>query len=705
MIFDSSMEHAAEAGRRWAEREQHRQAQEGRSQAEIETPERIQMRLDRLAMHARQRQAAMVESHSPGEVANVVETVGLERVLGEPEFRGVAFLDLALAVSRFVGRIVIRSSPTVGRGFGTGFMVSPRLLLTNNHVLPTAQLARFSEVEFDYQYDRFRRLMPSVYFALEPASFFMTDKELDFTLVAVSQSSRDGRKLDPYGWSRLIAAEGKALIGEPLNIIQHPRGQPKQIVFRSNKLIDLFDQFAHYTTDTEPGSSGSPVYNDQWELVALHHSGVPRRDPDGRLMTKDGGLWPLGGDPDDLDWVANEGIRVSSLVRHIEQQALSDAQSQLRKELLESEPPDPREAMAREQTPPPPRRPPVDGKAGEGEDRSQVSFTVPLTITVSLGAAGQEGGATPRIAIAPDPVIPGIPEDPESPTSPSPEERQALAELEEARLRPYYDAAADAEAREAYWAALDPTAFDPAGLFQAVHEILKGTHRPTLPYRPAVHVYPWVDLRPGPQPTVRSIYSNKGFDPRELIEADFRVEAERAEMAARMESLPGRMSTEAALEALEASLPYNCEHVVPQSWFAKKEPMRGDLHHLFTCEMRCNSFRGNTPYFDFPDFEEAVRDDCGKSEHNKFEPGAGKGAVARATLYFLLRYPGFIDRAPGEYDEARLAILLAWHARYPADEYEHHRNAAIQEKQGNRNPLIDFPSWASRIDFTRGLGG
>jgi endonuclease I len=47
---------------------------------------------------------------------------------------------------------------------------------------------------------------------------------------------------------------------------------------------------------------------------------------------------------------------------------------------------------------------------------------------------------------------------------------------------------------------------------------------------------------------------------------------------------------------VEEALPFNCEHVVPQSWFGKAEPMRGDLHHLFACESRCNSFRGNTPF-------------------------------------------------------------------------------------------------------------
>jgi endonuclease I len=132
--------------------------------------------------------------------------------------------------------------------------------------------------------------------------------------------------------------------------------------------------------------------------------------------------------------------------------------------------------------------------------------------------------------------------------------------------------------------------------------------------------------------------------------------------------------------------------------------MRGDLHHLFACESGCNSFRGNIPFYDFPDYEEAVREACGKREENRFEPSAGKGAVARATLYFLLRYPGEINRTSREYTEDRIETLLEWHKREPPTRYEKHRNAAIQEKQGNRNPLIDFPEWAERISFIQGLG-
>jgi endonuclease G len=34
--------------------------------------------------------------------------------------------------------------------------------------------------------------------------------------------------------------------------------------------------------------------------------------------------------------------------------------------------------------------------------------------------------------------------------------------------------------------------------------------------------------------------------------------------------------------------------------------------------------------------------------------------------------------------------------------YERHRNVAGAELQGNRNPMIDHPEWAERLDFGEG---
>lgn len=275
----------------------------------------------------------------------------------------------------------------------------------------------------------------------------------------------------------------------------------------------------------------------------------------------------------------------------------------------------------------------------------------------------------------------------------------ALVNLGLGRERPYYDRAADAAARDAYYAGISTS--DGDALRRALTRRLEETHSPRPRYKPIRLVYPWVDLHK--DGLLHSIYSGKDFSAEEFIRADAAVMETRLARVQELllhESTAGPAEFEAEFDALEASMPFNCEHVVPQSWFAKQEPMRGDLHHLFACEMECNSFRGNFPFFDFPHFEEAVREDCGMREDVGFEPEEGKGTVARATLYFLLRYPGLVGDAPREFPKDRLRTLLTWHDNEAVTEYELHRNAAVAELQGNRNPLIDHPEWARKIDFS-----
>ena len=722
MLID--MDIAAQAAHRWeartAQREQTRSKLDEGGSAAAETPMRLRLRMERLGAAATRAMTAPAASHATESMllasSQLVQTVGLERVIGKPDFLGINFLELALAVARFVGRVHIRSGPARTAGFGTGFMVSPRLLLTNHHVLRSKADAVHSEIEFDYQYDRNGRLLPVVTYGLEPDKFFLTSPTLDYTLVALRERSVDGRvDLKLYGWSRLIADQGKAMLGEALNIIQHPKGEAKQLVLRKNELIDLPDEnFAHYVADTEPGSSGSPVYNDQWEVVALHHSGVPRMK-NGKYIARDGSVWN-GSDPDDIDWVANEGIRVSSLVRDIKNQTLDTAQRRLRDELLDSAPPHPFEAArlaagASAAQPPAVGAMPAPAPAAgsfPSVPSGSATWTIPLRVTVSMGAVA--------LSVEPQPIEPKAadkkpseqhvaPAPASTPAEPPAAIREALKELEAATTRPYYEETIDVEARARYYAGIAPTV-SPRLLYQQLNRLLTQTHKNRLAYQPSTHLYPWVDLHEArPKPVLKSIYSGREFDPREFIEADFQIEQQRQQVLETLmrEAALASGALDERLDFLEASMPFNCEHVVPQSWFGKREPMRGDLHHLFACESACNSFRSNIPYFDFPDFEEAIRQACGKREEGKFEPSAGKGAVARATLYFLLRYPKEIARSSKEYTEDRVATLKAWHRKHPVDRYEKHRNAAIFEKQGNRNPLIDFPAWVERIEFLQGL--
>ena len=150
---------------------------------------------------------------------------------------------------------------------------------------------------------------------------------------------------------------------------------------------------------------------------------------------------------------------------------------------------------------------------------------------------------------------------------------------------------------------------------------------------------------------------------------------------------------------------FNTEHVVPQSWFKAKEPMKGDLHHLFVCEPKCNNARSNFPYFDYQlnvgKFDTNItKNECGFYETGRFEPEYGKGIVARAMLYFLLRYPGKINKKFQR--NINITLLKQWHEQFPVNEYERHRNKAIFEIQGNRNPFIDIPELAQWINFEIG---
>lgn len=61
-------------------------------------------------------------------------------------------------------------------------------------------------------------------------------------------------------------------LNQRINILQHPRGAPLKVVLTQNRVTaNMSDTRVHYLADTDDGSSGSPVFNDRWEVIALHH--------------------------------------------------------------------------------------------------------------------------------------------------------------------------------------------------------------------------------------------------------------------------------------------------------------------------------------------------------------------------------------------------------------------------------------------------
>ncbi|WP_257386662.1 DNA/RNA non-specific endonuclease [Tahibacter caeni] len=242
-------------------------------------------------------------------------TLSFERIIAGNELQDVNYLARGERAARAVARVAIRAASGRLEGWGTGFLIAPGVLLTNNHVLPDARQAQRSEAHFGYELDVDGNPQSFETFALEPERLFRTSEQLDFTVVAVRAKAENGPSaLSSYGCLPLVAALGKVSEGEWLTIVQHPRGERKQLCIRENQLIKRDTDVLWYSTDTLGGSSGSPVFNNDWFVVALHHSGVPE-ERDGRIQTISGRDFdPSRDKEEDIRWIANEGIRVSRIV-------------------------------------------------------------------------------------------------------------------------------------------------------------------------------------------------------------------------------------------------------------------------------------------------------------------------------------------------------------------------------------------------------
>jgi V8-like Glu-specific endopeptidase len=193
-----------------------------------------------------------------------------EKIIGENTLRPIAFLAQGLYIAKSVAYIGVRTS--FERWSGTGFLIANDLLLTNNHVLPSADLLSNILIRFNYE-ENFKgeAQQPHEYHA-KLNSAFHTDVNLDYTILQI-----EGLPGAKWGWLSLVPRVIRK--DDRVNIVQHPNGQPKQISMQNNFVQYVGGNVVQYVTSTLPGSSGSPVLNDNWEVVALHHAGGTVREP------------------------------------------------------------------------------------------------------------------------------------------------------------------------------------------------------------------------------------------------------------------------------------------------------------------------------------------------------------------------------------------------------------------------------------------
>jgi hypothetical protein len=184
-----------------------------------------------------------------GKIGNLIKTLN-------------ALVTLAPAIC------LLRVSNAFGSFFGTGFRISDTQLLTNHHVLfPRGAVAAGAVADFGFDVDENDVGMPVISLPCAVATI-KGDKANDWAVVEAAGMPAPDK-------CPIIPLDGGAIpmVGQATYILQHPGGQRKRLGFVRNTITDVDDGLVRYLTDTEPGSSGAPVFDTAGRLLALHHAG------------------------------------------------------------------------------------------------------------------------------------------------------------------------------------------------------------------------------------------------------------------------------------------------------------------------------------------------------------------------------------------------------------------------------------------------
>jgi endonuclease G len=189
-------------------------------------------------------------------VPPVVESQ-LQSLVPGSQLQPVDFLKLGWQRAQAVA-LVVRADGVRG----TGALVSNDLLLTANHVLPDAASARSASVYFGY----YAEPLPGAFETLAPDQLFESSPvgEHDWTLVRFAGDPCHARASVPFG-------RHDAPAGTAVGIIQHPDGLAMK--FASGILAAAAGGRLQYSTSTQKGSSGAPVFDGQWNLIGIHREG------------------------------------------------------------------------------------------------------------------------------------------------------------------------------------------------------------------------------------------------------------------------------------------------------------------------------------------------------------------------------------------------------------------------------------------------
>ena len=241
------------------------------------------------------------------DVEALADKAGYEKIFGTDAFKSLSWFHRCLTRANTVAKV----EDEFGQPIGTAFVVrggdlKPQLgdellLLTNAHVISSnPKVSRALLPEKAVLYFELWKDGPSPEIKTQEM-WTSSPEDLDATLLKPIEPIKD---IEPVPIAdNLPLADGK----QRAYIIGHPQGRKLSFSIHDNYLLDYDDRLLHYRSPTEPGNSGSPVFNAQWELIGLHHRGLKKMP---RLKGKEG------------TYPANEGIWIQAIIKAIQDAAL-----------------------------------------------------------------------------------------------------------------------------------------------------------------------------------------------------------------------------------------------------------------------------------------------------------------------------------------------------------------------------------------------
>ena len=173
---------------------------------------------------------------------------------------------------------VCRVEKPEGQPLGTAFLVARDLVLINHQVAFDAHATFRSHpesVRFRFGFREPADGAPEASRICRLASNWDVRSspfgQLDYAVLRLDHPAGedpvgDFKDAPRRGWLKLGKADVRQSQG--LFILQHPGG--KTLKMANGGVRQVSGAWVDYEVNTEPGSSGSPVFNNRWELVALH---------------------------------------------------------------------------------------------------------------------------------------------------------------------------------------------------------------------------------------------------------------------------------------------------------------------------------------------------------------------------------------------------------------------------------------------------